>query len=410
MTSSVAPEAERGDEVVRPMGSSHVSDLPAERFLEAAVSLKGQVVDATWTAEGGRCVDPTVCTGLLGTALVCLRSYEATGSEEDLRLCTEIVDTCTVVSRTCERHLTFLSGKAGAYALGAVVANYRNDQARQHFYLDLFFEVASDPILPVGPEEGGFGMPYELLHGRAGFLYAALFINKHLGPETIPSEILDPVVESVLAGGRAGSSDNPDCPLMYRWHGTRYLGAAHGLAGILHVLLHFSHSNEDLSCIRGAIKYLIHNRFSHSANYPSSEGNPRDLLVQWSHGAGGVGIMLCKATQVFPDDREIYDAAIEAGEAVWKRGLNHNVGLSDGIAGNAYAFLSLYRLTKEDMYLERAKAFAGFLYHNYAKLIACNQMSTAEGSYSLFQGAAGVACLWFDLISPDDARFPGFEL
>lgn len=30
------------------------------------------------------------------------------------------------------------------------------------------------------------GMPYELLYGRAGFLWAALFLNYHVGEETIP--------------------------------------------------------------------------------------------------------------------------------------------------------------------------------------------------------------------------------
>lgn len=29
-------------------------------------------------------------------------------------------------------------------------------------------------------------MPYELLYGRVGFLYACLFINKHVAEETIP--------------------------------------------------------------------------------------------------------------------------------------------------------------------------------------------------------------------------------
>jgi hypothetical protein len=29
-------------------------------------------------------------------------------------------------------------------------------------------------------------MPYELLYGRAGFLWAALFLNYHVGEETIP--------------------------------------------------------------------------------------------------------------------------------------------------------------------------------------------------------------------------------
>ena len=159
-------------------------------------------------------------------------------------------------------------------------------------------QVAQERALPVGPEEGGFGMSYDLLYGRAGFLWASLFLNNHLGEETVPSNLLMPVVDAVLAGGRAGASDNTACPLMYRWHGTRYWGAANGLAGILQVLLHFPLSNEDAEDVKGTLRYMMSKRFPHSGNYPSSEGNPRDKLVQWSHGATGMALTLCKASKV----------------------------------------------------------------------------------------------------------------
>lgn len=54
-------------------------------------------------------------------------------------------------------------------------------------------------------------------------------------------------------------------------------------------------------------------------------------------------------SQLFPGDREFRDAAIEAGEVVWKNGLVKKVSLADGVAGNAYAFLSLYRLTGDSL-------------------------------------------------------------
>ncbi|KAJ9670161.1 hypothetical protein PVL29_026606 [Vitis rotundifolia] len=384
--------------------------LPTETFLKAAMSLKDQVVEATWKrgGEGWRKgIDPTVHTGLLGTAFACLRSYESTGRQQDLLLCAEIVDSCAMTTREFTRHVTFLCGSGGVYALGAVVANHIGDYQRRDMYLDLFLEVAQERALPVGPEEGGFGMSYDLLYGRAGFLWAALFINKHLGEQTLPNDLIMPVVNAVLAGGRAGASDNTTCPLMYRWHGTRYWGAAHGLAGILQVLLHFPLSEEDSEDVKGTLRYMRSNRFPHSGNYPSFEGNPRDKLVQWSHGATGVAITLCKASQVFSRDREFRDAAIEAGEVVWKNGLVKKVGLSDGVAGNAYAFLSLYRLTGEPVYEERAKAFASFLYRNAGKLVTVGHAGTTEHAYSLFQGLAGTACLLFDLLSPENSRFPG---
>ncbi|KAJ6990953.1 hypothetical protein D5086_015232 [Populus alba] len=388
--------------------------IPNEILLKAAISLKDQVVEATWKRDSnmGAGIDPTVYTGLLGTAFTCLRSYEVTGNEQDLLLCSNIVDTCSVSAHASSRQmtLTFLCGRGGLYALGAVAANYKGDHQGRDFFLKLFLEVAQERALPVGPEEGGFGMSYELMYGRAGFLWAALFINKHLGEGTLPSDLLLPVVDAVLAGGRAGASDNAACPLMYRWHGTRYWGAANGLAGILQVLLNFPLSKEDVEDVKATLRYMVSNRFRHSGNYPSSEGNPRDKLVQWSHGATGMAITLCKASEMFPNDREFRDAAIEAGEVVWKSGLVKKVGLADGAAGNAYAFLSLYRLTGESIYEERAKAFASFLYHNASGLVTIGHARGADHAYSLFQGLAGTACLWFDLLKPESSRFPGYEL
>lgn len=388
--------------------------IPNEILLKAAISLKDQVVEATWKRDSnmGAGIDPTVYTGLLGTAFTCLRSYEVTGNEQDLLLCSNIVDTCSVSAHASSRQmtLTFLCGRGGLYALGAVAANYKGDHQGRDFFLNLFLEVAQERALPVGPEEGGFGMSYELMYGRAGFLWSALFINKHLGEGTLPSDLLLPVVDAVIAGGRAGASDNAACPLMYRWHGTRYWGAANGIAGILQVLLNFPLYKEDSEDVKATLRYMMSNRFRHSGNYPSSEGNPRDKLVQWSHGATGMAITLCKASEMFPNDREFRDAAIEAGEVVWKSGLVKKVGLADGAAGNAYAFLSLYRLTGESIYEERAKAFASFLYHNASGLVTIGHARGADHAYSLFQGLAGTACLWFDLLKPESSRFPGYEL
>ncbi|KAK9713075.1 hypothetical protein RND81_06G001500 [Saponaria officinalis] len=304
------------------------------------------------------------------------------------------------------RHVTFLRGRGGIYALGVVVMNFLGDHQTSAHFLHMFHEVAREKALPVGPEEGGFGMSYDLLCGRAGFLWAALFINNYVGESAVTNDVLMPVVEAILAGGRAGACVNQSCPLMYRWHGTIYWGAPHGLAGILHVLLHFPLCEEDAEDVKSTLRYMMSNRFPNSGNYPSSEGNPRDTLVQWSHGATSMAITLCKASQVFPNEREFRDGAIEAGEVVWKSGLVKKMGLADGVAGNAYAFLSLYRLTGDEIYVERAKAFASYLYHHNRNELA----STTDNGYSLFYGIAGIACLFWDVLSPHASKFPGYEL
>lgn len=110
--------------------------------------------------------------------------------------------------------------------------------------------------------------------------------------------IQGPVVDAVLAAGRAGAS-HTQCPLMYQWHGTRYWGAAHGLAGIMHVLMHYPLNQEDMDDVKGTLRYMIKGRFA-SGNYPSSENNTRDRLVHWCHGTPGLALTLCKAAQVRP--------------------------------------------------------------------------------------------------------------
>ncbi|CAI9767467.1 unnamed protein product [Fraxinus pennsylvanica] len=75
--------------------------LPAETFLKAAISLKDQVLEVTWKSRGSYgSLDPTVYTGLLGTAFTCLRSHEATGNHRDLQLCVEIVEACAAVAHS----------------------------------------------------------------------------------------------------------------------------------------------------------------------------------------------------------------------------------------------------------------------------------------------------------------------
>ncbi|ERM97346.1 hypothetical protein AMTR_s00073p00159250 [Amborella trichopoda] len=76
-------------------------------------------------------------------------------------------------------------------------------------------------------------------------------------------------------------------------------------------------------------------------------------------------------------------------------------------SGNAYAFLSVHRLTGEEVHLERAKAFGGWVSQ---KLMIGAQSQGGDKPYSLFQGLTGAACLCFDLSTPMASRFPGFEL
>lgn len=112
---------------------------------------------------------------------------------------------------------------------------------------------------------------------------------------------------------------------------------------------------------------------------------------------------------MFGDDIFL-QAAVDAAEVVWNRGLLKRVGICHGISGNAYVFLSIYRLTRKVEYLYRAKAFTCFLLDGSRKLIARGEMHGGDTPYSLFEGIGGMAYLFLDMVEPSVARFPAYEL
>eukprot|EP00262_Sarcandra_glabra_P000584 TRINITY_DN10710_c0_g2_i1.p1 TRINITY_DN10710_c0_g2~~TRINITY_DN10710_c0_g2_i1.p1 ORF type:complete len:222 (-),score=40.09 TRINITY_DN10710_c0_g2_i1:237-866(-) len=205
-----------------------------------------------------------------------------------------------------------------------------------------------------------------------------------------------------------GLSSNGSCPLMYEWHGKKYWGAAHGLAGIMHVLMDMELKPEDQESVKGTLQYMIKNCFP-SGHYPLSEEDKSDRLVHWCHGAPGVSLTLAKAAQVFRSV-EFQQAAADAGEVVWNRGLLKRVGICHGVSGNTYVFLSLYRLTGNIEYLYRAKAFTCFLLDRGDKLMSEGKMARGDRPYSLFEGVGGMASLFLDMVNPFEARFPAYEL
>ncbi|GFP78788.1 lanc-like protein gcl2 [Phtheirospermum japonicum] len=368
----------------------------SHKFQRAALHLKETIVLETWGLTGQRVENFTLYWGTMGTAFLLFKSFQLTRNKNDLSLCLEIVKACDS-SSIQSRDVTFLCGRGGVCALGAVVAKYMNDDQLLHYYLAQFKEIRlSDDH------------PDELLYGRTGYLWSCLFLNKHLGNETIPLTSLSGIVRSVVRHGRTlGKSGGS--PLMFEFHGERYWGAAHGLAGIMRVLMEFELAPDELEDVKGTLKYMIKNRFP-SGNYPASEADKqRDVLVQWCRGASGIALTLVKAAEVF-GDKEFLQAAMEAAEVVWNRGLLRRVGMCHGISGNAYVFLSLYRLTGIVEYLYRAKAFACFLLDGAHMLITAGELHGGDAEFSLFEGIGGMAHLFLDMVEPNNARFPAFEL
>lgn len=104
--------------------------------------------------------------------------------------------------------------------------------------------------------------------------------------------------EVIKSGRKLSKLENLKSSLMYESRGKRYWGAAHGLAGIMNVLLDMELKEDEVEDVKGTLRYMIKNRFS-SGNYRTSEGDESDVLVHWCHGAPGVALTLAKAAKVY---------------------------------------------------------------------------------------------------------------
>jgi len=337
-----------------------------------------------------RAVDPpddgTVYTGRAGLALLYLKMGELDLAGEVARESLETVSS----SRP-----TFLTGFPGPLAILAAV------EGRRGRTVDLA------PLLALAPQvcSPASSLPDELLYGRAGYLFTLLFLRKEVGVEQVGSEVVRRVVEAILASGRALAGELCSrAPLMWAWHDKVYFGAAHGIAGIITVLLQASDHitpAEMVEQVRPTLDYLVNTAFI-SGNFPSSKGNDKDRLVHWCHGAPGVVHALLLGHRAWPTAGYL-DAAIKAGELVWERGLlKKGNGLCHGSAGNGYAFIHLYQVTGDNVWLHRATCFA-----RWSCNLARPELRKPDRPLSLFEGLSGTSYFLHDMLSPSQARFPG---
>jgi len=101
--------------------------------------------------------------------------------------------------------------------------------------------------------------------------------------------------------------------------------------------------------------------------------------VQWCHGAPGVITSLWS----LPPAERLDDLLRRAGELIWTAGpLRKGSGLCHGTAGNGFAFLALHRRFGDDVWIDRAYAFATH---------AIEQLDAADPRYSLWTGDLGTA-------------------
>jgi lanthionine synthetase-like protein len=186
---------------------------------------------------------------------------------------------------------------------------------------------------------------------------------------------------------------------------TRYVGAAHGLAGNLHVLLRGGSllpPDQRAGVESRAVQTLTRLAVVEDgrANWPGVAGGPLvandRIRVQWCHGAPGVLTALWNAA---PEDDAWGELLLAAGQLVWEAGpLRHAPGLCHGTAGNAYALLAVWRRTGDEQWLERARAFA----QHAAAQVEERAQRLGHGRHSLLTGDEGVALCLASCLAGDE--------
>ncbi|KZV96127.1 hypothetical protein EXIGLDRAFT_442798 [Exidia glandulosa HHB12029] len=200
-------------------------------------------------------------------------------------------------------------------------------------------------------------------------------------------------------------------PLVWRWSSSPYkvyLGAAHGVCGILLVLLQCPQPTWDAyeEVLLETVDCLIDFQLA-SGNWPSSVGSPSDDLVQWCHGAPGMVLLLSLLVGRHEPEfalsaarRETYLRALSAGaRCVWERGLliKGPPNLCHGTAGSAYALLHASIATDDCELLAQGMSIAMHA-ANWRELERGGQLVRGDSPSSLMCGVAGAACLWADLL------------
>ncbi|TRM64989.1 hypothetical protein BD626DRAFT_490551 [Schizophyllum amplum] len=321
----------------------------------------------------------------------------------------------------------------------------------------------------------------EVLYGRAGFLYALLRLRGAF-LDYSESQVADAVHDShittdatiariaanIIAHGRHGAQTYaadiaPGPPLMWSWHGRRYLGAAHGVVGILNILLQcppylLTDAYDDIWAM---IDWLISIQ-DEEGNWPSKAPALRvskydtNELVQWCHGAPGALILLSRALQ-HPSAAHharripaVLRAADRAATLVYRRGLlRKGLGACHGIAGSVFALLAAARLyasraisagdgngekggkgkgrvegpggletrARQEEKAQENIMRAVHLSHLAVAPEVAGKMTTPDRPHSLYEGLAGMCCAWASVLvalrgqNGADQRWglPGFD-
>ena len=173
----------------------------------------------------------------------------------------------------------------------------------------------------------------------------------------------------------------------------RYLGPAHGFAGVVLALaagdLLDGPRRRELDARAAAVVLGSARRDGELAQWPPLLAPPAPtsdvIRTQWCHGAPGIVASLAR---IGPGDAALGELLVAGAELTWRAGpLAKGPGLCHGTAGNGYALLKLFERTGDERWLTRARAFA----MHAAAQVERERAAHGRGRYTLWTGDLGTA-------------------
>ena len=348
---------------------------------------------------------------------------------------------------------SFFMGDSGIFLFCCI---YGIETKNNNFFLESFRRLIGLKNLGNNQE-----LELELLYGLTGYLYSLLFLKKYLiakkkeaffnKEENLLNEIIkDLFFEIIKKGIKFMNQYKWDKCLLYPFplnneDSTFYLGAAHGLIGVLYLLLCTIKIFPNLlNCEDKNITYLIKEKFgdlknlflanlnyikslqiNSTGNFPDDvEGRDSGDKVHFCHGCVGAVHLYLIAEELFPSNN-FKNVAIKCNKCLWERGLLlKGNGICHGMSGTCYALMKLYQFTKEELYLKECLAVANATFDSeiqkkISKFVDPQRrvVGKPDYPYSLMEGDGGLLIMYYDLISlingDDDCMvkvFPGYEI
>lgn len=239
----------------------------------------------------------------------------------------------------------------------------------------------------------------ELMWGMAGSMLAAHFMHQWT-QELRWAEVFQTQAAALLQAWQ------PVDEIGWLWtidlYGSQqqYLGPVHGFASNLTPLLVGRQllSQAEFEAIAAkAMTTTVNTAVAgdDGANWPAifTQDNPRHTLelVQYCHGAPGMITAL--ATLPTGVNDQFDRILVQGGELTWQAGpLKKGSNLCHGTGGNGYAFLKLFVRTQDQMWLDRARAFAMHSIEQYR----LSKELYAQLRYPLWTGDLGLAIYLWD--------------